>query len=153
MIRQGGLQSPSRIITRSTLTGSSLPGILHASTSPTTTLEEVRSAGGRSTGYWGGWRVPPPVSKTSCVDPDAIRQHLEIIEKRVVKGSKVVGLGLEAGEWITLDTARGALAPLTYHNPIHINWLKPARYFACRQAFYIADVPAFPDDLRGEVRT
>ena len=75
------------------------------------------------------------------------------MEKRVVKGSKVVGLGLEAGEWITLDTARGALVPLTYHNPIHINWLKPARYFACRQAFYIADVPAFPDDLRGEVRT
>ena len=62
-------------------------------------------------------------------------------------------MGLEAGEWITLDTARGALVPLTYHSPIHINWLKPARYFACRQAFYIADVPAFPDDLRGEVRT
>ena len=60
---------------------------------------------------------------------------------------------MEVGIWILLDTARGALVPLTYHTPIHINWLKPARYFACRQAFYIADVPAFPDGLRGEVRT
>ena len=38
---------------------------------------------------------------------------------------------MEVGRWITLDTARGASVPLTYHTLIHINWLKPARYFAC----------------------
>ena len=58
---------------------------------PVNFVREVKSAGGRSTGFWGGWRLPPPVSVTSCVDPDAVRQHLETMEKRVVKDVKVVG--------------------------------------------------------------
>ena len=41
--------------------------------------------------FVGGEGLPLPVKVTTCVDPDAVRQHLETMEKRVVKDVKVVG--------------------------------------------------------------
>ena len=49
---------------------------------PVNFVREVRIAGGWSTGFVGGVSgYPPPVEVTNCVDPDALRQHLEITKR------------------------------------------------------------------------